>query len=110
MTGARLSTGLEFLFDAGDRVLQVLAALFLLRIAERGVCRKSALMRTPGGFIDSLAGRRIVCIRLGKCIPDRRSMLSKGCSSLVRFSRRLVTPSTGASGSRCRRFHKPQRN
>src|SRR5690606_25761327 len=31
VTGARLSTGLEFLFDAGDGVLQVLAALFLLR-------------------------------------------------------------------------------
>src|SRR5690606_6758591 len=70
-TVAGVSAGLEFLFNAGDRVLQFLASLLLLPIAERCIRRKSALMRTPGGFIDSLAGRRIVRIRLGECIPDR---------------------------------------
>ncbi len=70
-TVVRLAARLEFFFDPGNSVLQLLPALFLLRIAECCICRKSALMRTPGGFVDSLAGRRIMRIRLGKCIPDR---------------------------------------
>lgn len=41
----RAAANPEFLFDAGNGGLQLLAALFLLRIAQCGIRRQRAFMR-----------------------------------------------------------------